>query len=74
VPANDAEEIDGMPVTRPLRTILDLLQEGLVSEDLLVQALRQGVQRGLITRKAIRDTSLPEELGRQFRRIVERAV
>ena len=69
----DIERVEGVPVTKPLRTILDLLRESRVSQDVLVQALREGLHRGIITQKAIRETSLPEELGREFREIVARA-
>jgi hypothetical protein len=62
----DIETLVGVPVTTPLRTILDLLREHRVSQDVLVQALREALQRGTITQKSIRKTSLPEELRREF--------
>jgi hypothetical protein len=39
----------------------------------LVQALREALQRGTITQKAIRKASLPEELRREFGELVARA-
>jgi predicted transcriptional regulator of viral defense system len=69
----DIEMIEGVPVTTPLRTILDLLGEGRISEDVLVEALREALDRGTITHQAIRETSLPEELGRALRELVARA-
>ena len=62
----DIETLEGVPVTTPLRTILDLLREHRVSQDVLVQALKEALQRGTITQKSIRKTSLPEELRQEF--------
>lgn len=38
----------GVRVTRPVDTIADLLRDGSVSRDLLAQAMRDGLKRGLI--------------------------
>jgi predicted transcriptional regulator of viral defense system len=56
----DMETIHGVQVTSPLQTISDLLVEGRASKDLILQALREGLRRGLITRGAIRQTRLPK--------------
>jgi predicted transcriptional regulator of viral defense system len=69
----DIETLEGVPVTTPLRTILDVLRDHRVSEDVLVQALRQALQRGTITRKVIRETSLPEGLRAEFSELMARA-
>ena len=64
--STDIETIHGVQVTGPLRTISDLLIEGRVSKDLILQALREGLRRGLITRSAIRQTRLPKEVRQQL--------
>ncbi len=69
----DIETLEGVPVTKPLRTIIDLLRENRVSQDVLVQALREALHRGTITQKSIRETSLPEELRGEFSELVARA-
>jgi hypothetical protein len=46
---NDIEDRHGFRVTRPLKAVTDLLRESAVSADLLRQALKQGLERGLIT-------------------------
>ena len=66
------ETLEGVPVTTPLRNILDLLREYRVSQDLLVQALKEALQRGTITQKSIRKTSLPEELRQEFSELLAR--
>jgi predicted transcriptional regulator of viral defense system len=55
--ATDIEARSGFRVTRPLRTIIDLLQSGEIPRETLVQALKEALSRGLITRNQMR--SLP---------------
>src|ERR1700684_1319839 len=43
----------GVRVTKPMRTILDLLEGGEVAPAILRQALREGLRRGLIRRSEI---------------------
>jgi predicted transcriptional regulator of viral defense system len=43
----------GVRVTKPMRTILDLLEGGEVAPAILRQALREGLRRGLIRRREI---------------------
>jgi len=58
----DIEQMTGFKVTRPLRTILDLMAEGKTSRHIIKQALEQALQRGLITRTAIKRLSNNEPL------------
>ena len=57
----------GYKYTRPLRTILDLIEVGAVERTFIRQALRQAVDRGLITRQQLRNAELSET----SRKIVE---
>jgi predicted transcriptional regulator of viral defense system len=50
----------GYKYTRPLRTILDLIEAGTVERTFIRQALRQAVDRGLITRQELRNAQLSE--------------
>jgi hypothetical protein len=50
LPAADVEIRQGYRVTRPLRAIADLLRDGAVDPAQLRAALRQALDRGLITR------------------------
>src|ERR1700704_413069 len=54
----DVQTAQGFKFTRPLRTILDLIEAGTVEQRFVRQALRQAVDRGLITRQQIRNASL----------------
>lgn len=50
----DIEIMQGYQVTRPLRTITDLIADGSISVDFIKQALSQGLRRGLVTRGEIK--------------------
>src|SRR6266852_8352426 len=54
----DVQTAQSFKFTRPLRTILDLIEAGTVEQRFIRQALRQGVDRGLITRQQIRSEHL----------------
>jgi predicted transcriptional regulator of viral defense system len=53
LPEGDIEVAQGVRVTKPMRTILDLLTGGEVPLATLRQALREGLRRGLIHRSEI---------------------
>lgn len=55
LPESDVQAAQGFKFTRPLRTILDLIEVGTVERNFIRQALRQAVDRGLITRQQIRN-------------------
>jgi hypothetical protein len=58
LPESDIQTAQGFKHTRPLRTILDLLEAGTVERNFIRQALRQAVDRGLITRQQIRNARM----------------
>ena len=58
LPASDLQTAQGFKYTRPLRTILDLIEGGTVERNFIRQALRQAVDRGLITRQQIRNARM----------------
>ncbi len=65
----DLQEMQGVRVTRPLRTILDLLQAGQVDPSLIRQAIDEAMRRGLVSRKQI--DSLPlDRVQDSFRELV----
>ena len=55
LPQSDIGAAHGVGVTKPMRTILDLLEGGDVPTAILRQALREGLRRGLIRRSEIVD-------------------
>lgn len=54
---DEIENIHGVPVTSPLRAILDLWQSEEVSRDVLQDAFKEATRLGKITRKQIRAAS-----------------
>jgi len=58
LPESDIQTAQGFKFTRPLRTILDLIETGTVERSFVRQALRQAVDRGLITRQQIRSRQM----------------
>ena len=50
LPQSDIGAVHGVRVTKPMRTILDLLEGGDVPVAILRQALREGLRQGLIRR------------------------
>src|SRR5450755_4235625 len=58
LPQSDVQTAQGFKFTRPLRTILDLIEAGTVEQRFIRQALRQAVDRGLITRQQIRNARM----------------
>ncbi len=64
----DVQEMHGVRVTRPLRTIVHLLQSGHVDRSQLKQAVDEAIRRGLIGRKEI-DRMSHDKLQRSLREL-----
>jgi predicted transcriptional regulator of viral defense system len=58
LPKSDVQAAQGYRFTRPLRTILDLIEAGTVQRTFINQALRQALDRGLIRRQQIHTTRM----------------
>lgn len=69
----DVEERDGLPVTTPLRTLLDVARDRRVSPEHLESATREAVERGLVRQRRLRE-ALPLIDDEERRRIVEEAM
>jgi predicted transcriptional regulator of viral defense system len=72
VRADDVETAQGFKFTRPLRTILDLVEGDTVERSFIRQALRQALQRGLITRQQIRTAQLADPERKLFADVLRR--
>jgi predicted transcriptional regulator of viral defense system len=55
---SDVQNATGFKLTRPLRTILDLIEADTVERNFIRQALRQAIDRGLISRQQIRNARM----------------
>lgn len=58
LPENDVQTAQGFKFTRPLRTIVDLIEADTVARNFIRQALTQAIDRGLISRQQIRNARM----------------
>lgn len=58
----DIQSGPGYKYTRPLRTIVDLIEDGTVEKNFIRQAARQAVDWGLITRQQIEKATISESV------------
>jgi predicted transcriptional regulator of viral defense system len=68
---DEIESIHGVPVTTPLRSILDLWQSGEVPRDVLRDALKEAARLGKITKKQIQAASKHPHWRRAIEQITE---
>jgi hypothetical protein len=66
IPPGDVETAQGFKFTHPLRSILDLIKADSASKDILKQAIRQALERGLITRRLVSTAEMSEAAKRLF--------
>lgn len=52
----DIETRHGYQVTTPLRTLIDIIAEGSVPQDQIAQAIREGMQKGILTVHEVKTT------------------
>ena len=69
---DDVQTAQGFKRTRPLRTILDLIEAETVERAFLRQALRQALDRGLINRHQIKNVKLSVPAQRVFEDLLRR--
>jgi predicted transcriptional regulator of viral defense system len=67
---SDIQVAQGFRFTRPLKTIVDLIEAETVERRFIRQALRQAIDRGLVARQQIRNAHLSEPT----RKIIEEAL
>jgi predicted transcriptional regulator of viral defense system len=72
LPQNDIGAVHGVRVTKPMRTIFDLLEHGEVPFATLRQALREGQRRGLIRRNEIAEARKHYAGNKQLRTLFQK--
>ncbi len=72
VPPQDIQTAQGFQFTRPLRTIVDVVETGTVERAFGRQAVRQAFDRGLITRSDLRKAKLSEPVKKLFEEVLRR--
>jgi predicted transcriptional regulator of viral defense system len=69
--SDDVETVDGVRVTTPIRTLVDVIAEGSLSEDLQVQAVQDAIRRGRITRQHLEAVKTTRRTRRRLDRILK---
>lgn len=62
---SEAHSVNGIPVTKPMRTLIDAFNSE-TSPEFVEQAVQQAYIRGLITLADLKTTKIPKEISRQF--------
>jgi predicted transcriptional regulator of viral defense system len=66
--------IEGIRLTGPLRTIVDVISEAVLSADLIEQAITQAVHRGLFTADQLRSVKVSRRVSRLVREFAPAAM
>ncbi len=56
----DVESWPGYQVTTPLRTVIDVIEEGILSPDLIKQAIREGIKKGVLMLQDLNQSKHPK--------------
>jgi predicted transcriptional regulator of viral defense system len=72
VPPQDIQTAQGFQFTRPLRTIVDVVEAGVVERGFIRQAVRQALDRGLITRSDLIKAKLSDPAKKLFEEALRR--
>ena len=72
--ARDVQTIDGVRVTTPLRTLIDVIVEGVIAPELQVQAVDQALRRGLIMRRQLETARVSTRARQRIDRILKQVL
>lgn len=68
---DDIETTDGVRVTTPLRTLVDVVVENRLAADLQVQAIREALQRGLVMARQLAQVTTSRRARQRLDRLLE---
>jgi predicted transcriptional regulator of viral defense system len=67
----DVQTIDGVRVTTPLRTIIDVIAQSAIAPELQIQAVDQALRRGLILRRQLEAARVSTRTRQRIARILK---
>jgi len=67
----DIETMDGVRVTTPLRTIIDVIDDDSLASELQIQAVDQAIHRGLVMRRQIEKASVSTRIRKRIDRVLK---
>jgi predicted transcriptional regulator of viral defense system len=68
---DDVETIDGVRITTPLRTLVDVIDDGILGQDLQVQAVHEAIRRGRVTRRQLETVKASRRTRQRIDRILK---
>ena len=70
--SRDVQTIDGVRVTAPMRTLLDVISEGATAQELLVQAVDEALRRGVVMRRQLEEALVSTRARQRLDRVLKR--
>ncbi len=67
----DVETIDGVRVTTPLRTLIDVIVEGDLASELQAQAVHEAIRRGLVRRQQLEAAEVSTRARQRIMRVLK---
>jgi predicted transcriptional regulator of viral defense system len=67
----DVQTIDGVRLTTPMRTLLDVIAEGAIAQELLVQAVDEALRRGMVTRRQLEEARVSTRAQQRLDRVLK---
>jgi predicted transcriptional regulator of viral defense system len=67
----DVETVEGIRVTTPLRTLVDVVHDGVLGQDLQVQAVHDAIRRGRVTRRQLEAVKTTRRTRQRLDRILK---
>jgi predicted transcriptional regulator of viral defense system len=69
--ARDVQTIEGVRVTTPLRTLLDVIADGAIAQELQVQAVEEALRRGVIRRRQLEEARVSTRARQRLNRVLK---
>jgi predicted transcriptional regulator of viral defense system len=70
----DVQTIEGVRVTTPMRTLLDVIAEGAIAEELVVQAADEALRRGMIRRRQLAEARVSTRARQRLDRVLKQVM
>jgi predicted transcriptional regulator of viral defense system len=68
---DDVETIDAVRVTTPLRTLVDVIDDGILGQDLQLQAVHEAIRRGRVSRRQLETVKTTRRTRQRIDRILK---
>jgi predicted transcriptional regulator of viral defense system len=66
VSPSEIDQMYGVKITNPIRTLIDIVMEGSLSEDLISQAILESINRGAVTKRELKEARHGNEIFNVF--------